>query len=371
MTRHTRQLLGFVLSTACASAPVATTTRSLPGTKVFSGTSQTGGSAATPWTRTDIYAHTSATDSQYVGTTVHYEAPITTSVTGVRTIELAMSADGRSIVFLHDARMAPRDAGLTTGVYRYTVGEGRQPVHLSNSGQRPARWDWLSGRPKPFPADLLPIGSDTVFGVRPNGESFPLILLDATTLHRAAFAGRTDETASLVQQGTNPNALTAWGETPLGLAIIGRHPETALRLITLGADVRAALPLAVYYGQPDVVDPLLTRGADVNFVDRDGNTPLHLAVLAALGGVQSGFFGEVESPVALMRRNVSAKLVSRLVAAGANPKAVDRNNKTARDLLGEWLSASGNVALSPENAAYNRYIAEIQRILDERMKAAP
>src|SRR6185369_189623 len=97
LTRCARPLAGIVLVAACASAPLATTTRSLPGTKVFSGTSQTGGPAATPWTRTDIYAHTSATDSQYVGTTVHYEVPITTSVTGVRTIELAMSADGRSI----------------------------------------------------------------------------------------------------------------------------------------------------------------------------------------------------------------------------------------------------------------------------------
>jgi len=358
------------LCAACASTAPVTTTRWIGTGRIFSGSARAEGAPVTR-TRTDIYAHLSATDSQYVGTTFHNDASEAAVTAGKRTIESAVSRDGRTILFLHDARVAPRDAGLESGIYQYTLGQGRTPVRSPAMGQPFVRWDWLGARQRAFPSDILPVGVDTIWGLRVGAptEPFPLILLGANALHRAAFEGRTDECARLVAGGAPINAETEWGDTPLSLAIILRHPETAIRLLELGANPSAgapALPLATLFGDLPVIEAILSYGGRINVADRDGNTALHLAVLAALFGAQNNFFREAESPIAVMTRNITPRLINLLLDRGADAAARNKDGETPLDLIKSRHKAPVAVPPESEIARYDRFIAEVERLLRVR-----
>jgi hypothetical protein len=71
------------------------------------------------WQRTDIYVRQRA-DSQYVGTVDSPER----GVRPARETDLAMSADGRTILFRHQPWHAKGRPSLEAGVYRYVYGEG-------------------------------------------------------------------------------------------------------------------------------------------------------------------------------------------------------------------------------------------------------
>ncbi len=135
-------------------------------------------------------------------------------------------------------------------------------------------------------------------------------------IHVAAQQGHTEIVRLLLDRGASPNEKTKAGETPLELALRGKHPEVAALLIANGADLgggqaemalqlaarngyaslietllsrttridakgdegRTALHWAVSNGNMEVVRLLLFRGADPNAHDDSGATPLHLAV---------------------------------------------------------------------------------------------
>jgi ankyrin repeat protein len=107
------------------------------------------------------------------------------------------------------------------------------------------------------------------------------------TVWEAAATGRTGRVRELV--GADPalvNAYAADGFYPLGLAIFFGHPDTALALLDLGADVdqaaRNAVKVAPLHAaaaakQTDLACELLERGADPNVRQQAGFTPLHEA----------------------------------------------------------------------------------------------
>ena len=76
---------------------------------------------------------------------------------------------------------------------------------------------------------------------------------ECTPLHSAAYHGRKDAVASLLDHGADINAQDNTGETPLMAARFGNHQFL------------------------DVVDILLLRGADLNLTNTDGDTALSLA----------------------------------------------------------------------------------------------
>jgi ankyrin repeat protein len=117
--------------------------------------------------------------------------------------------------------------------------------------------------------------NDTMWVVTIAGDVPPLILFEAPPLHRAAFEGRTSDCAALVREGASLDDTTRWGHTALDLAIIGKHDETAIRLLELGAKTPAgasSLPLAVSLGRIPVVEAMFARGLDANATDQRGNT---------------------------------------------------------------------------------------------------
>lgn len=104
-----------------------------------------------------------------------------------------------------------------------------------------------------------------------------------TPLHLAAFFGRREAAARLLDAGADVNASSqnTVANTPLHAATAGGHEEVALLLIERGADVRATdsgghtpLHIAADGGRLAVVRALLARGADPHAVDKEDLTPL-------------------------------------------------------------------------------------------------
>lgn len=111
---------------------------------------------------------------------------------------------------------------------------------------------------------------------------------DCPLMHKAAFYGQTELIRrQFYVEGTDVNARGAAGYAPLHFAALSGHAEVIDLLLTRGADVRACadvlfratpLHLAALGGHAEVVALLLAKGADANDMDVHGQTALHGAV---------------------------------------------------------------------------------------------
>jgi uncharacterized protein len=106
------------------------------------------------------------------------------------------------------------------------------------------------------------------------------------TLFEACAAGEFDRVERLVASGSDVNAFSADGWTPLHLAAFFGYPKIAELLLERAADVVARsrnangntpLHAALASNQRMVAGLLIGRGADVNAADAAGWSPLHLA----------------------------------------------------------------------------------------------
>lgn len=103
-------------------------------------------------------------------------------------------------------------------------------------------------------------------------------------IHEAAFTGRPDITAMLIELGTPVNARGRGNTTPLHLAAGGGHVDVVIVLLKRFAldnlpDVHGMLPIhkAAQRGHTDVVRMLLANGSDPNAEDNYGHTALDWA----------------------------------------------------------------------------------------------
>ncbi len=114
-----------------------------------------------------------------------------------------------------------------------------------------------------------------------------------TPLALAAHFGHPETLWFLMGRGANVNAVARHplGVTPLHAALFGKQTDTARLLIRHGADVNGrrggkgwprsgwtALHYVAAFGMVELIEPLLTRGADLNAVDDSGCTPLEAAL---------------------------------------------------------------------------------------------
>ena len=104
------------------------------------------------------------------------------------------------------------------------------------------------------------------------------------SIHKAARAGHIEAVKHHLAAGTDVNAKTGVGTTPLHVAAISVQNEIAKLLIANGADVNAkdkagriALHLAANWGHKEIVELLITNGTEVNTIDNAGKTPIDWA----------------------------------------------------------------------------------------------
>ncbi len=179
----------------------------------------------------------------------------------------------------------------------------------------------------------------------------PTVPVPAISIHLAAEQGNVEALKQILSAGTNVNAKTGDGSTPLHKA---ENKEVAKLLITAGADVNAKdldswtpLHTAVFTGDRETVELLVSNGADVNAKDSDVMTVLHYAAL--FGHIEIAEFliangadleAEDETSGTPLLTAVCGKkkeLVELLIAKGANVNPRNDNDKLIKPL--DWAIA--------------------------------
>ncbi|HET9836054.1 MAG TPA: ankyrin repeat domain-containing protein, partial [Rhodanobacteraceae bacterium] len=176
-----------------------------------------------------------------------------------------------------------------------------------------------SGDASPPPVAIPDTGSDAA-----HPQLSPAALNQA--LLDAAREGAVDEALALLESGADPDALPAAGarDQRSALVLAALLPDTRLlrALIARGAQVNRAHADATallaatrdsYHGRAEAVMTLLANGGDPRLCDREGNTPLHYAGLAAEPSI-AAILIDAQAPLDALNRNRHSPLGS---AAGA------------------------------------------------------
>jgi ankyrin repeat protein len=143
-----------------------------------------------------------------------------------------------------------------------------------------------------------------------------------TAVHTAAAAGHTAVVEQLVDLGVAVDLKNGYRETPLWLALHGKHLDTARALVALGADVCAVggpsnVPLVSSLCEAGRLESVqvcrIEFGAPLDQRDNNGCTPLHSASLYCKGAIVSFLLlhgadvnarsTEGESPLMKLARN--------------------------------------------------------------------
>ena len=164
-----------------------------------------------------------------------------------------------------------------------------------------------------------------------------------TAVHGAASISATETMQALLKAGGNPNRRDKDGNTPLHLASaaarVSGFVATIRLLLEADADPgiangegRTPLHLAVTLSEePAAVEALLAHGADANRRDRWGSTPLHAAL-----GPNPGWPGWPGTG--------TPDVVGPLLAKGANPRLANGDGLTALQVFVRESIGSGQTA---------------------------
>ena len=205
-------------------------------------------------------------------------------------LKAARAGDGprvKELLELDPRLLAARDPlGNTALILAVNSGHNEIAELLLNSGVQPGLHEAAAIGKTQLVAQLLGAGRELIDSYSPEGF---------TALALASHFGHTETAAFLIDHGADVNAVARheMKVTPLHAALFGRQVETAKLLIERGADVTikrggkgwprsgwTALHYVAGFGFVDLVEPLLSRGADPGARDEEGQTPMEVAVEA-------------------------------------------------------------------------------------------
>lgn len=98
-----------------------------------------------------------------------------------------------------------------------------------------------------------------------------------TRLHNAVWNGNVEEVKRLLARKADPNVLDENNRTPLHFA---DSKETIQLLLDHGAAINRGYPILLSQSRPELLEFLLSRGANPNAQDLNGATRLHHAILS-------------------------------------------------------------------------------------------
>jgi ankyrin repeat protein len=142
----------------------------------------------------------------------------------------------------------------------------------------------------------------------------------STPLHYACSQGFVEVAQTLVEHGADKNATSAKGFTPLTYAAQGGHVQVAVMLLKHGALVSppslpcSALHLAAQKGFTEMTQLLVQNGANLEYKDHQGATPLGLGA----------FFGQVGPCSVLIQAGARERGFALLIAVQQNHEALVR-----------------------------------------------
>ncbi len=169
-----------------------------------------------------------------------------------------------------------------------------------------------------------------------------------TALHYAAKKGHKEIAELLIANGADVNAKNREGQTPVDVAVVRNRSDLVKLLIEKGADI--SLHTAARLGDLAIVKSLIEEMADINAKDTSGQTSLHYA--AEYG-----------------RKDIAELLI----ANGANVNAKDKDGNTPGHVaLGknnrstlELLIAKGANFTSIHLSAYQGDLDEVRSFIDK------
>jgi ankyrin repeat protein len=176
-------------------------------------------------------------------------------------------------------------------------------------------------------------------------------------LNLAAEHGHAEVVAVLLAAGAGTGVSREQGKTPLAIAAAFDRLAIARMLLEAGGgDPDDALRAAAAAGHVAMAELLLAAGADVDARDPDGRTALWEAAARGAAGVVRLLLSrgtDVEARDAFFRRTPLIQAAHRhdpgsvaaLLAAGADPRAVDRAGLSALDYAEHYKQAEIRAAL--------------------------
>jgi len=169
---------------------------------------------------------------------------------------------------------------------------------------------------------------------------------------------RPEKMQELIQAGANVNTPIPyiwtsgdcdWEVESTALMYAVRHncPDMVKVLIRVEKQLNEALDVAIKEGHSDVVEELIRGGTDINYVNKDEDTPLIIAIKHARATAEFSLQAQQRSTSRWSQRR---KIIQTLLKAGANVSHVNKYGRTAlmEAVIKHDLNTVQNLLQAPE-----------------------